>query len=259
MSLVSLKPQSIVSSSNMISSATVADIQDDPFNKDGYWIESNSSSSRWSVVVDFPTPTGVLSGTQTLNFSMRNIVKTGFGGSSQFSYYLRQNGTLIKSITSPFNATYSITFDSSELLDASGQGITVEFEGIPYVKKGTFGTDVVVCALDAMRIEASVEDAPVSDPPQVTILNIDKLVISDEPGQDRANVVFNFDTDVVAWEVRVMSTGQGTGTLAASGGAVTATFDITAEIDWSELYQEGENRIDIFGQNSDGVWTPYQP
>ncbi|QJT70413.1 hypothetical protein [Microcystis phage MaeS] len=43
-----------------------------------------------------------------------------------------------------------------------------------------------------------------------------------------------------------------------SGGAVVAGAEITAQIDWTELYQEGDNRVNIYGQNTDGIWTPYE-
>lgn len=32
---------------------------------------------------------------------------------------------------------------------------------------------------------------------------------------------------------------------------------LTAEIDWTELYQEGKNRVNIYGRALDDTWTPY--
>lgn len=94
-------------------------------------------------------------------------------------------------------------------------------------------------------------------PPGVTIVSVDMEVLSDEATKDRAVVKFTFDSDVTAWEVRVLGSGQGTGTLADSGGAVLANTEIQAVIDWTELYQEGDNRINIYGQSAAG-WTPFQ-
>jgi hypothetical protein len=93
--------------------------------------------------------------------------------------------------------------------------------------------------------------------PSVTVISVDHVKISNKSGIDRAIVTFKFDTDVTSWSVNVMGTSQTTGTIAESGGAVMSGIGITATIDYSELYQEGGNRVNIYGQNSLG-WTPYE-
>lgn len=40
--------------------------------------------------------------------------------------------------------------------------------------------------------------------------------------------------------------------------AIREYSQLTAEIDWTELYQEGNNRVNIYGKNIDGEWTPYE-
>lgn len=94
--------------------------------------------------------------------------------------------------------------------------------------------------------------------PVVTIVSVSQYVISDEVSKDRAVITFTFDTDITEWTVRVMGTSYNTGILADSysGTTITAGTQITAEIDWTELYQEGENRVNIYGKNLVG-WTPY--
>lgn len=37
----------------------------------------------------------------------------------------------------------------------------------------------------------------------------------------------------------------------------SAGTELIAEIDWTELQQEGQNRINIYGKGLDGQWTPY--
>jgi hypothetical protein len=88
-------------------------------------------------------------------------------------------------------------------------------------------------------------------------ISMSKNKISRETSQDRTYIKFSFDKDVTEWCVRSNGTSYNTGLLADSGGAVTAGQEITAEIDYSELYQEGQNRINIYG-NVNGVWTPYE-
>ena len=99
---------------------------------------------------------------------------------------------------------------------------------------------------------------PVLNYPVVTISDTSRNKISDESGSDTSEITFSFNVDVQAWEVRVMGSGNGTGTLADSGGSVTAGQDINAIIDWTELYQEGDNKVNIYGQDLNGNWTPYE-
>jgi hypothetical protein len=100
------------------------------------------------------------------------------------------------------------------------------------------------------------EEPPPQEAPKPTVLNISRNTISDEPNMDRATVTFTFDQDVTEWKVNVLGSSHDTGTIADSGGAVTQGTEITAEIDYTELYQEGQNRINIYGKN--GEWTPYE-
>jgi hypothetical protein len=95
-----------------------------------------------------------------------------------------------------------------------------------------------------------------SSTPVVSIISITKTKISDEVGMNQSVVTFTFDTNVTAWTVNVLGSSYNTGTVADSGGSVTAGTQITATIDWTELYQEGNNRVNIYGQNASG-WTPY--
>lgn len=113
-------------------------------------------------------------------------------------------------------------------------------------------------AMDNITVDGTVhlEEPPISNPPTVTIVSQSQQKVSDENGVDRATVTFTFDQDVTEWKVNVLGSSHDTGTLADSGGAVTQGTEITAEIDYTELYQEGQNRINIYGKN--GEWTPYE-
>jgi hypothetical protein len=93
--------------------------------------------------------------------------------------------------------------------------------------------------------------------PIVSVISVEHSRMSDEIGFNTSKLTFKFDTDVTAWEVRVIGAGQGTGVLADSGGTATAQTHIDAIIDWTELYQEGQNQVNIYGQNDFG-WTPFQ-
>lgn len=94
--------------------------------------------------------------------------------------------------------------------------------------------------------------------PNVDIVNVSNRIISKEVGLDRSLVTFTFDVDVIEWTVRVVGTSHNTGILADSYvGNVSKNTEQIAEIDWSECYQEGENRVNIYGKSTAGQWTPY--
>lgn len=109
-----------------------------------------------------------------------------------------------------------------------------------------------------MEVGLSDTSSPTVPTPTIVSVNAPTTdnTISDEPTMDRATVTFKFDTDVDEWTVRCTGTSPDTGILCDSGGAVTAGTEVAAEIDYTELYSEGQNRINIYGKNAAG-WTPY--
>lgn len=92
-------------------------------------------------------------------------------------------------------------------------------------------------------------------PPSVTIISISRNKLSDEPSMNVSTVSFRFNMAVSAWTVNVNGSSWDSGRVADSGGTVSAETAITAQIDWTELYQEGQNRINIYGKNTSGIWT----
>jgi hypothetical protein len=121
------------------------------------------------------------------------------------------------------------------------------------------GKIIIKSLTETGRLVFGITGTPVNptNPPVVTIWTVDRHKISNQLGIDRTVVTFQFDTDVSSWSVNVMGADQGTGIIADSGGAVTAGTIITATIDYSELYQEGYNKVNIYGQNGAG-WTPFE-
>ena len=123
--------------------------------------------------------------------------------------------------------------------------------------------------------------------PRVTSISIDKPIISDEVGFDKGVITFTFDQDITAYSVRCNGVSFDTGisvedylnqsqnilslsqytigelsqrtmsSLTFTNPIIPKTTPITAEVDYTELYQEGENRINIYGQSVDGIWSNY--
>ena len=123
--------------------------------------------------------------------------------------------------------------------------------------------------------------------PIVTSISIDKPIISDEVGFDKGIITFTFDQDVTAYSVRCNGVSFDTGiyveeylsqdltvlslskqTVGELSQSTINSMDfgntifpksapITAEVDYTELYQEGENRINIYGKSTDGIWSNY--
>ena len=78
-------------------------------------------------------------------------------------------------------------------------------------------------------------------------IEIDKDKISDETGMDKSTLRFSFDRDVYEWSVNVLGVSYDTGYIADSGGFISAGEEIVAQVSWDELYQEGSNKINIYG------------
>lgn len=124
------------------------------------------------------------------------------------------------------------------------------------------------------------------NPPNVTIVSVSRTKISYEPGDNTADVTFNFDKDIKAYTVNVNGTSNGSGTVVKSGGGsaqtvaqlqsetvstvatetvgqlnqanIPAGTNITVTVDNTEMYQEGSNRVNIYGQSAaDNSWTTY--
>jgi hypothetical protein len=116
--------------------------------------------------------------------------------------------------------------------------------------------------------------------PIVTVVNVDKLKISANDGVNKSIVTFNFDIPVQAYTVNDLGVSYNTGTVADSKSfyvsdlqnqlvssvetktvkeirQIDGNVNIQAEIDHSELSQEGNNRINIYGQSLDGTWSSY--
>jgi len=117
--------------------------------------------------------------------------------------------------------------------------------------------------------------------PNVTIKNVTSTKISDETGKDISEVTFSFDQPTIEWTVNVLGTAHGTGTVAEYDSRTVdemikysvdemlsftvdeskqfdSNVDLIAEIDHTELYQEGDNRVNIYGKNQSNEWSSYK-
>jgi hypothetical protein len=101
-------------------------------------------------------------------------------------------------------------------------------------------------------------DEPVSSPPMVTITNQNRYVISQKDGFSMSTATFKFDKDIVEWKINLQGAGHDTGTLINYGNELSANTEIEAIVGWDDLSQEGQYRINIYGKDSDGNWTPYE-
>lgn len=146
-----------------------------------------------------------------------------------------------------------IDTSTGTVLDQSGNGNHATLTGGTWVDDNVGGDDnTALTFVENITISGSPSTVPLN----ITIISIDHTKISDEIGINESRIVFTFDQDVTNWTVNVLGASHDTGTIADSGGSVSANTQITAIISWTELYQEGENRVNIYGQNNIG-WTPY--
>lgn len=102
------------------------------------------------------------------------------------------------------------------------------------------------------------DDAPVPTvPPTVSSLALSLYKVSSQIGFDVTTLSFKFDQDITEWRAVLLGVSHETGTVLDSGGATTADNEVFGVIDSSSLYQEGQNRVNIYGKNASGDWTPY--
>lgn len=94
--------------------------------------------------------------------------------------------------------------------------------------------------------------------PLVTITNVTRTTVSKKLGVDKATVTFKFDKDVQKYEFRAGGMGAGQGVLLSTGTNKTANTDITTDLYYSDQLVEGRNKINIYGQDMAGNWTPYE-
>lgn len=118
--------------------------------------------------------------------------------------------------------------------------------------------------------------------PNVEIVNIDKMKISDEVGHRVANITFEFDEDITEYIVKNLGVDHTTGTTVYFDAVMSiseleslliselesltideltkfpAFTQLNAEVDYTELSSEGVNRINIYGKSAnDGEWTEF--
>lgn len=117
--------------------------------------------------------------------------------------------------------------------------------------------------------------------PNVNIHSISNTKISDEQDYDKSVITFSFDVPVVEFTVNVLGTSYSSGKVAEKGSktvdemmkysvdemlsftvdssmSFSSGEELSAEVDWTELYQEGDNRVNIYGRSLNNEWTLYE-
>jgi len=93
--------------------------------------------------------------------------------------------------------------------------------------------------------------------PIINISSVSKTKISDEPDMNQSIIKVSFDQDIVEYIAKLNGVDHTTGETVHIGGAVLKNQEADVIIDWDELTVEGQNRINIYGKNSNGDWTEY--
>jgi len=180
-------------------------------------------------------------------------------------YYLYLDGVLQDYIVGASNTSYTFTNVT--------KGVSHTF-GVK--ARDLFDDD----SLNSANVSRTVNAVTLPEP-KVTIVSVSHTKISDEAGMNTADITFTFDIDTTAFTVNVNGVSYDSGVVAHSGGGksvadlstmtvldlssstvqqvsvIAAGYEIVAEIDWTELYAEGDNRVNIYGKNTDGVWSSY--
>lgn len=96
-----------------------------------------------------------------------------------------------------------------------------------------------------------------STSPEVKSISVNNYRVSRVIGYNVSTLEFSFNQDVVEWRVVLLGSSHDTGTILDSGGETISDDKVFSVIATNELFQEGENRINIYGKNADGNWTLY--
>lgn len=96
--------------------------------------------------------------------------------------------------------------------------------------------------------------------PEVEIVNINRRKLSSNDGMGLSTATFKFNKDVTEYVLKVEGTSYETGDTAhVHLGNVAAGQEAVGLVSWDELRKEGNNRINIYGKDTEGNWTPYTP
>ena len=117
------------------------------------------------------------------------------------------------------------------------------------------GSDLVY--IDDIELMYDTIDPTPSLPPTVLSVIASKLIISDELNMNQSIITVQFDKDVTQYVARLNGIDHNTGALVHDGGSVIFGENAEIVVDWNELSSEGENRINIYGKDANGLWTPY--
>jgi hypothetical protein len=90
--------------------------------------------------------------------------------------------------------------------------------------------------------------------PIVTIDSVNHVVLSTNLRE--STIVFHFDMDVLQWVVCLGGNAPFRGKILFQGRKVSIDTPISITLDSSQL-TEGFNQINLYGENYNGQWTPY--
>lgn len=157
----------------------------------------------------------------------------------------------------PFNSTNRYTDMRFMVSSSSNIFSKGEIFSIRLYEKGLTQSEVLQNLSVGNNLGLDEYEEEPENPPNVTILSVSEEKISNQPDKNVSIIEFMFDKPVLEWRVNVFGSSWDTGFLADSGGASQANEPLFAEIDWTELQQEGKNKINIYGKDFNGNWTPY--
>ena len=226
----------------------VANIYDGNQSTSGSVSVSRLNYSSRTLVLNFDTsiiPSGATINSATLTIRSQ-------AGKTTISAYVDINQDSANRVinqkqkTSAANYTANVTSYMSNLTSVEVTGHNTNWSGNTFV--------VYELWIDVDYTEPVI----VADPPVITIQSQDKTKISGISGHDRCTVTFTANVELSYWEARATTTqtpGHGVGLLVESGtlanGATGYVYVDDEELTNGDL----SYRIDIYGQNVDGVWS----
>lgn len=184
-----------------------------------------------------------------------NIGWINYSDDKPYYFYIRSDNAIgCFDRSSIFSGTEFLTIYPNKGLIEGFSANTVINGDIHYMYQANNGG---VVSLHSGILEVGSPNTNPQSPPIVSVVEVDRLKISNEEGMDLATAIIKFDVDVDEYKVNVLGVSHDTGnTIIYETDGVPANMEIEIYIHWTNLYQEGENRINIYGKNNAG-WTTY--
>lgn len=213
-------------------------------------VYADINTNDWGIYSYTPT------NTVPMNAEFTVLVRVNYVSSTKSNMQIFINGNQVSSANGRYQKLYGDLFIGRRYYSNNVKDVLLgNIKFIRFYNRSL--TDIEVLQNYQQGTSIGLDSLPQASEPRAIIISTTRNKISAQTNADRSDITFKFDTDVTGWKVKSGGTSHDSGLLADSGGATTKDTELTAIVDHTELYQEGQNKVNIYGLNDTG-WTLYE-